>query len=218
MSKVVRYPFDENGKTLTMPQYRLLGLTPFSAWVGILRETWLKPVLYIGLFLLLMIPLALAGEFILRWIYGTHQMPKFIAFIPIILVFILSITILLMMSDRQLVNFIFPSRLWLDSNHFALAMLILLAGILAFIYRIRNIVQKKTNSAKQVFWTNELVISFVVMVAAGLIMLIKIPGLDAVTRFSYTLFDVSLLFILIGAQVTFYTRIVKNTFLQSRQT
>lgn len=216
LNSIVRYPFDENGKAVTMPQYRLLGLTPFSAWTGIRRETWLKPVLYIGLFLLLMIPLALASEFILRWIYGPHQMPKVLAYVPVLLVALFSIAVLLMMADRQLVNFILPSRFWLDSNHFAVAMTILPAGILAIVYRLRNTVQKKIENRKQLFWTNELVTTFIVLFVAGLLMMIKIPGLAEVNRFSYTVFDVALLFILIGTLVTFYTRIIKNTLLQTK--
>ncbi|RQW02380.1 hypothetical protein EH223_12650 [candidate division KSB1 bacterium] len=216
MSQVVRYPFDENGHAVTMPQYRLLGLTPFSAWTGIWRETRLKPVLYIGLFLLLMIPLALAGEFVLRWIYGPHQMPKILAYLPVFLVALFSIAVLLLMADRQLVNFILPSRFWLDSNHFAIAMVILFAGILAVVYRLRNAVQKKSKNRKQMFWTKELVATFVVLFVAGLLMLIKVPGLAEVNRFAYTIFDVALLFVLIGALVTFYTRIIKNTIQQTK--
>ncbi|MBN2007908.1 hypothetical protein JW960_01035, partial [candidate division KSB1 bacterium] len=211
MGEVVRYPFDENGNTVTMPQYRLIGLTSFSAWTSIWRETWLKPVLYIGLFLLLMIPLALAGEFILRWIYEPHPMPKVLTYVPVLLVVFLSVAFLLMMADRQLVNFILPSRFWLDSNHFTIAMVILLAGILAIVYRLRNVVQKKSENRKQVIWTNELVTSFIVLFVAGLLMLIKVPGLAEVNRFVYTVFDIALLFILIGVLVTFYTRIIKNT-------
>ncbi|MBN2000324.1 hypothetical protein JW935_22430, partial [candidate division KSB1 bacterium] len=215
MSQVVRYPFDENGNPVTMPQYRLLGLTPFSAWTGIRRETWLKPVLYIGLFLLMMIPLVPAGEFVLRWIYGPHQMPKVLAYIPVLLVLLLSVAMLLMMADKQLVNFILPSRFWLDRNHFPIAMLILLAGILAVGYRMRNVVQNKSENRTQMFWTNELVVTFGVLCVAGLLMMIKFPGLAEVTRFAYTVFDVALLFVLIGALVTFYARIIKNAVQQT---
>ena len=216
MTQVVRYPFDENGVAVTMPQYKLLGMTSFSALSGIRRETWLKPVLYIGLFLLLMIPLALAGEFVLRWIYGQQPMPKILAYVPVLLVLFLSVAVLLMMADKQLVNFILPSRFWLDSNHFAIAMVILLAGVLTVVYRLRNRVQKNSENNKQRFWTNELVVSFVILFVSGLSMMIKIPGLAEVNRFAYTVFDIALLFVLIGSLVTFYTRIIKNTLLQTR--
>ncbi len=211
MSQVVRYPFDENGNAVTMRQYRLFGLTPFSAWAGIWRETWLKSVLYIGLFLLLLIPLALAGEFVLRWTYGPHPMPKVLTYLPVLLVAVFSIAVLMMMANEQLVNFILPSRFWLDSNHFAIAMLILFAGILAIVYRLRNAMQKKSETRKQMFWTSELVITFVVLFVAGLLMMIKIPALVEVNRFAYTVFDVALLFVLFGTLVTFYARIIKNT-------
>ncbi|MDZ7723394.1 MAG: hypothetical protein U5R06_11465 [candidate division KSB1 bacterium] len=192
-------------------------MTSFSAFIGIWRETWLKPVLYIGLFLLLMIPLVLAGEFVLRWIYGPHPMPKILAYVPMLLVVFLSVAVLLMMSDRQLVHFILPSRFWLDSNHFAIAMVILLAGILALVYRLRNVMQNKSEKSKQRLWINELVTTFIVLFVSGVLMLVKIPGLVEVNRFAYSVFDVALLFILMGTLVTFYTQIIKNA-IQSTKT
>ncbi|MBN1466797.1 hypothetical protein JXA02_13670, partial [candidate division KSB1 bacterium] len=102
-------------------------------------------------------------------------------------------------------------------SHFGLAMLILLAGVLGMAYQLRNSLQKRAHGNGKIFWPKELAATFLVVILSGLFMLMKIPGLEWVTRFAYSVFDLGLLFVLIGALVIFYRRILMNALVQSRQ-
>jgi len=89
--------------------------------------------------------------------------------------------ILLQPKTRQ---YALPSRFWLDANHFIIAATILM---IAFIYALQ---QKRRN-----FY---LIISTIaIALAAGALILIKLPWIDFLTRISYTIFDAALIFILI---------------------
>ncbi|MBN1562060.1 hypothetical protein JW998_17535, partial [candidate division KSB1 bacterium] len=92
-----------------------------------------------------------------------------------------------------------------------------LAGVLGMAYQLRNSLQKRTAGKGKIFWPRELAAMFLIVILSGLFMLMKIPGLEWVTRLAYSVFDLALLFVLIGALVIFYRRILMNALAQSRQ-
>jgi len=55
VASVLQYPFDHEGKPVKMAQADLLGIGQLSAWLGAFRETWLKPLLFWGFPLLLLL-------------------------------------------------------------------------------------------------------------------------------------------------------------------
>lgn len=199
------YPFDANANPVTQPQYKLMGLSGFETALGVWRETGLKTILYVLLLLLILFPLTLALEFFAKWVFGDKFIPATFKYLPAFITLIIAFAILIFSRFPDIAFFIVPSRFWLDSHHFAIAMLIFIAGIIALGSQARIVMQNKENKGKNpVLW--ELLIAGILLIVSGLFMFAKLPGLDPVTRVSYTVFDLSLVLVLIGTLVTFYRR------------
>ncbi|MDZ7317435.1 MAG: hypothetical protein ONB24_15085, partial [candidate division KSB1 bacterium] len=100
--------------------------------------------------------------------------------------------------------------LWLDVNHFVLSVVIVLTGLFAVAYRIRHSMTKQRPHAALSAWTNLLLIFLLTVMVCGILMIVKIPTLERVTRWAYSMFDLSLLIILLGALFTFYPPILQR--------
>jgi len=74
--------FDEGGKPIVEPQYRVLGIRRSEAMLGAWREAYLKPSLY-GLtifFSLTLIPLV--GSYVVRWVFDERPVPFVVQILP----------------------------------------------------------------------------------------------------------------------------------------
>ncbi|MCD6393279.1 MAG: hypothetical protein J7M40_07200 [Planctomycetes bacterium] len=200
---VVKYPFDEQAKIVTEPQYKLLGLSKFWTIIGAYREAYLKPVIYGLLIALACAGIVLVGQYLLIW--GLGETAKRLRFLPWLAGAAVGVVALSLVARPDLMTFVLPSRFWLDSHHpligglvFAIAIVTLISEIRA--RRMRTIgFNWVLRSAVAV----ELALSLVIASVAGALMLFKIPGLDAVTRTSYTMFDVGLVLVLTGTVCIF---------------
>ncbi|RLD50428.1 MAG: hypothetical protein DRI97_17055 [Bacteroidetes bacterium] len=134
MAPVVKYPFDGNGVTVTAPQYASLGISAVQAKTGIIRESYLKPVLYILLLLsLVFILIAVIRHFLTdllpsSWLNALCLLS--LAGVVFMLAWIL--------PDEQLSSYMLPARSWLDANHFGMGVLILLGTLATLLVSIRH--------------------------------------------------------------------------------
>ena len=202
-AQTLQYPFDENGKPVTMPQYKRLGISGFMANTGAIRESIVKPVFYFVLaaFIIYLI----AGLFI-RNLVNTgrinrkqRQLIVFLASAGILAAAVFA------WFAGDLSSYMFPTRLFLDANHFIISVAVLIVGILFF-------VNDKPAGGK-IFKINLLSAILLVTIVAGVFMLVKLDFLSLLTGLAYTVYDLSLIAILI-LNIFYLDKIFNTTAIQ----
>jgi hypothetical protein len=93
-----------------------------------------------------------------------------------------------------------PTRFWLDSQHFLIAVAVLLIGLIALLWELKGRVSGNPPKRSWLGWLagSELLISLVLACVAGMLIFLKIPGFDAVTRYSYSIFDLAIALVVLG--------------------
>jgi len=202
-AQTLQYPFDENGNPVTMPQYKRLGISGFMAATGAIRESIVKPVFYFVLaaFIIYLI----AGLFI-RNLVNTgrinrkqRQLIVFLASAGILAAAVFA------WFAGDLSSYMFPTRLFLDANHFIISVAVLIVGILFF-------VNDKPAGGK-IFKINLLSAILLVTIVAGVFMLVKLDFLSLLTGLAYTVYDLSLIAILI-LNIFYLDKIFNTTAIQ----
>jgi hypothetical protein len=183
-ARVVQYPFDEQGNPILIPQSEILGLNAGLLMIGAVRESYLKPLMYLLLLLVCSLGIGWAYKKLVE--NRKDILPSFLTqkWLPPVISIGVLVGTLIMLAQPQLRQYALPTQFWLDSNHFLISALIL-AG--AFIFAVQ---QNRKNFQR-------LFILIISAAAAGVFMLLKLPFIGFLTRFSYTLFDVVLVFALI---------------------
>lgn len=203
-AKNVKYLFDEHAQPVTQPQYELLGLSPPAVKLGVWRETYLKPATY-GLIVVLCIAmLAAVGGATLRWLFDPRPVPVAMRLLPPVIAVLAGIAAVMLLWRPQLMQYMLPTRFWLDANHFPVSVAVLIAGLVAFLWELKG---RMSSEAGKRSWIGSLacgvlLISLASACMAGALIFLKIPALDALTRYSYTVFDLSLALILLGTSVS----------------
>jgi hypothetical protein len=181
---VVRYPFDDSGNPVYMKQHRLMDLNGVMMTIGAVRETYFKPTFYI---LLLILCCIFIGYFYKKLIVNRKEsLPAFFSgrLIPLSISAAAFVGVLGILLQSKTMRYALPSRFWLDANHFSIAVAVLLIGI------VFALQQNRRN-----FYL--IISSIAIASAAGVLILIKLPWINILTRISYTIFDVALIFTLI---------------------
>ncbi len=197
------YPLDDAGQPVTEPQCCLIGISTFWATVGAWRETYVKPALYGLLVVLLAAVVAALGEVHLAWVFGDHPIRGRLRLIPWGAAFAIVVAALALTQQPDLMGYMLPTRFTLDANHALVAAFVFVAGIVALLCEVGLRRQapgepQKKHATRTLAW---LVGTLALAILSGLLMLLKIPGLDTLTRAAYTVFDASLVLILAGTVV-----------------
>jgi hypothetical protein len=198
-ASTTKYPFDAQGKPVTEPQCCLIGVSTFWATVGAWREAYVKPVLYGLLVALVCALVALAGELHLAWVFADHPIRPRLRVIPWAAALAIAVAAIALAQQPDLMGYMFPTRFTLDANHALLAGGVFVAGIVALLCEVgihRPPMKGRQRRAGVSRAAICLVVALGLAAASGLLMLLKVPGLDALTRASYTVFDVSLVLVL----------------------
>jgi len=186
----------------TEPQYRVLGIAGFWANVGAWREAALKPLVYALLVALGCALVALAGQWLLAWGLGGGPAARSLRPVPWLAAIAAAIAAVALSRQPGLLAYMLPTRFWLDANHFAVAAGVLVVGVVALLAELRAgraaAASGKRGALGRVV-AAELGVSLVVAVVCGLLMLLKLGGLGALTRAAFTAFDLSLALVLVGA-------------------
>ena len=196
--------FDETGKPVVEPQYRRLGLSRNTVTLTTWCQAYLKPGLYTLMLVLPCALVALVGNSALRWVFEKQVIPLAIRLIPLAIGVAALAGVVLLLGRPDLLEYMVPSRMWLDANHFLVAVGAMLAGLVALLWELRQWVagSRERRSALGGLLALVLALSLAVAVLAGLLIFLKIPALDTATRASYTVFDAAITVLLAAAIVT----------------
>jgi len=196
----VKRLFDANARPVIRPQYELLGLSRPAVTLGAWREAYLKPVTYGMIVVLGLGVVVVAGGGALRWVFEPRRVPAVVRPLPFAAVVLAGVAAVMLLGQPRLMEYMLPTRFWLDSNHFLLAVAVLTAGLVAFLSEVKGWVSGDPTRRS---WLGslaggELLISLVLAGAAGALMFLKLPGVDLVTRYSYTAFDLAVALVVLG--------------------
>lgn len=207
-AKVIKYPFGEDGKPVTEPQYVRMGISGFSASVSAIREEIIKPIVYSEIGLL---TLGILLSFVLGIALKSIDISQIRINSKILLFtfYIVILAIMLFISLKpELHSYILPNRFWLDSNHFIISVVIILSGIFGF--------SKLWNASKEKPLVKYLLFSLAGMIIltllSGLVILFKIDFLSGVAYNLYDLMLAGILFALIVIGGNFQLKILQHNF------
>jgi hypothetical protein len=186
---VLSRPFDEQGNPEWAPNYQSLGLSPFWISMGAARETWIKPLLYACLAALA--SLLLFSVLRITAARYTSLSPRQLRRISWWFIVVLVLGATWSLATPGLTVYLTFRRFTLDANHFWISALIFLTGLLVTLVTSRHEVRGSLISMGN-WLLRGLLVSTAVF---GIFMIAAIPGLGAVQRLSYTLFDLGLLLI-----------------------
>ncbi|RPI42110.1 MAG: hypothetical protein EHM46_05585 [Bacteroidetes bacterium] len=195
-ARVVQYPFDSDGHTVTVPQFTSLGISGLQAHSGMIRESFLKPVLYLLIAIFIILAVILGFRRLLE-----PLLPALWLNASSILIFIGFLFILIRaIPDEQLSLYMLPSRFWLDSNHFFIGILVLLtsAALLAYSMNLQG-AGSITRSKLRTPGVHLLVTAsmIVAVISGSLMMLLNHWAI-------YILFDMGLILSLTGSILVLY--------------
>jgi hypothetical protein len=210
-ASTVKYPFDAEGQPVAEPQCCLLGISRFWATLGAWRETYVKPVLYGLLVGLVCALVALAGELYLARAFAGRPIRSHLRLIPWGAAIGAAVAALALTQQPDLMRYMLPTRFSLDANHALVAACVFVAGIVALlrevgIRRPTPGVPRERRASRTVVW---LLATLALAIVSGLLMLLKAPALDGLTRAAYTVFDVSLVLILLGTVLAAVRRAIR---------
>ncbi len=196
--------FDETGKPVVEPQYRRLGLNGNMVALTASCQTHVKPGLYT---LMLFFPcalVALVGGSAVHWVFGKRRIPLAVHLIPLVIAAVAVSGTAFLLYRPELMEYMLPSPMWLDANHFLVAVGVMLVGLVALLWEVRQWISDygQRRSALGIGTAAILLLSLATAVLAGVLIFLKIPALDAVTRGSYAIFDAALTVLLAAAIVT----------------
>ncbi|MFO7616667.1 MAG: multiheme c-type cytochrome [Bacteroidales bacterium] len=187
-AQTLKYPFDDQGNPVTEPQYKLLGISAAMSYTGALRESLVKPLVYFALaaFIVLLIFRLVIGRVNSQYSLTKNQ-SRLITWLVIL--GILGAGIFTLFA-KELAQYMFPSRIFLDSTHFLIGAGILLLGLWAYFDALR--VKEGKRSRSRIMG-----VFILIALISGLFMLVELPILPVVNQVAYTLFDLGLLAILV---------------------
>ena len=185
---VLDEPFGPNdGKPGWIPNYQILGISPFWVKIGSFREEWLKPLLYglLGLNGLLIIILALRWHAV-REKFISPRVANTLAW------FIFGAGIaggLYALYTPGLLEYMTVRRFSLDANHFWLAVIaLLLCSAFGFLRPPdRQNIRKTQAALSRLLWG---LVGLALL--SGIFMLFKVEAFLGLTRVAYTVFDAAL--------------------------
>jgi hypothetical protein len=195
-----------------IPRNQRLGLN----WNLVTLTTCCQVYVKTGLYsLMLFFPsalVALVGGAAVQWVFGKRPIPMAVHFIPLVLAAAAVVGTVMLLAQPDLMEYMLPTRMWLDANHFPVAVAVMLAGVVALLWELRQYLadhgQGRSSPGTITLWV--LVLSLAVAAASGLLVFLKIPALDTVTRVSYTLFDAAIAVLMAGVIVTVVHRVVQQ--------
>jgi hypothetical protein len=186
-TQTLKYPFDENGKPVTEPQYKRLDISAFIAYTGAFRESIVKPVFYFGIAALIILLLVniLILNLVQQKIISSKQQNWFSWLVSF---GVLAVGIFGYFAG-DLGSYMFPTRTFLDANHFLFSLLVLLIGIW-FYLKYQYMPDRKFSLG---LFSSLILIT----ILSGIFMLIKLEFIETISHLAYTVFDLSLIGILI---------------------
>lgn len=206
--------FDEEGKPVVEPQYKRLGLSYTTAMLTACCQAYLKPGLYSLMLFFPCVVLGWVGSLAVHWVFGRRRPPLAVRVLPLILGAGALIITIFLLSQPHLLEYMLPTRLWLDANHFLVVLCVVLVGLVALLWELRQAISDH-GEHRSTLGTVLIVVltgSLLIAVIAGLLILVKVPWLDSVTRIAYSVLDIAVTILLAASMVTVVRVAVRHSF------
>jgi hypothetical protein len=209
---VLTHLFDESGQPVVEPQYRRLGLNESTVILTACCQQYVKP----GLFsLILFFPcalIAMLGGSAVQWVFGRRRVPLAVHFIPLVIAALAVVGTVMLLNQPDLMEYMLPTQMSLDANRFLIAVSVLLAGLVALLWQLRQWLSDagQRRSIPGALTALVLALSLAAAATAGVLVFLKIPGLDFVTRASHSVLDVSVTVVMAGMIVTVLHRVARQ--------
>ena len=189
---ILMTPFGEDAQPITQPQYKILEMSGFRVYTGLIRETYLKPLIYFAMILLMAVGMALL---IRKWLKKQSLFKNNYRLIPLTasILFLLFFACVLWINPAM-GTYILPTRFALDALHFWVALVILAGTLLTFSLPILVANNEKVTlrlllkSSPLSVWY---LAGFILALISGVVMLTELGWIF------YTLFDLALLWCLL---------------------
>lgn len=181
----------------------ILGYSAAAVRLGAIRQQWIKPATYTLLALVVGLILLLA----LRSVALRHGAfaPATLAKLSWLALAVLVVGGVLVARSPELTEYMTVRRFTLDAAHFWVGIgLLVLAVVLALQRPARAAAPGTSPLLARLLW---ILILFTVL--CGSLVLVKIPGLNALTRLAYTGFDLGLLLLALVAAIELLRRFVR---------
>jgi hypothetical protein len=204
--------FDEAGMPVVEPQHLIRGLRRSEAMLGAWREVYLTPSLY-GLTVVFCLALVtLLGDHAVQWVFKERPVPFVVRLFPPAVAVLAGIGALMLLGDSDLMEYMLPSRFWLDANHFPFAVGLMAIGAAALLWELRQWISndEKGHTLVGTATALTLIVALGMTGLSGALVFLKIPGLQTITRFSYTLFDAALFVVLLATTVSILHGHIRN--------
>jgi len=186
-AQTLKYPFDEKGNPVTEPQYKRLGISAFMAYTGAFRESIVKPVFYFSsvAFIIFLLINLLITNLIWNKIIPEKQQNL----LNLLVSFGIMGAGIFGYFAGDLSSYMFPTRIFLDGNHFLISAAVLFIGIWFYL-------KYEFNPEKR-FGFTLLSVFLLITILSGILMLINFDFIETISHFAYTVFDLSLIGILL---------------------
>jgi len=191
-AQIVKYPFGDDGNPVTEPQYKRLDMSGFMIGLSAFTEQIVKSFEYPAIvFLLLTILVSIAC-----------YVNKKQNFFPVnsnhllILYGLLVAGLVLVFLKPDVNSYVLPYRLTLDANHFIITVIALIAGTFTWI-RMRK--ENQSGSLLRRLQALFLILAIV----SGVLMMLKFDLIYQIVRVAYTVFDISVVMIVLISIVYF---------------
>jgi hypothetical protein len=208
----LKHLFDETGKPVVEPQFRRLGLHQNIVTLTACCQEFIKP----GLFsLILFFPcalIALAGGSSVRWVFGRRQIPFAVHFVPLLIAAAAVVGTVMLLNQPDLMEYMLPTRMWLDSNRFLITAGVMLMGVVALLWQLKQRLSE-SGQGRSITGTVTgvvLTLSLIVAAVAGTLVFLKIPGLDQITRASHSVLDTMAALIMAAVIATVLHRVAQQ--------
>lgn len=204
--------FDESGQPVVEPQYRRLGLNENTVLLTACCQQYVKP----GLFsLILFFPcalIAMLGGSAVQWVFGRRRVPLAVHFIPLVIAALAVVGTVMLLNQPDLLEYMLPTRMTLDANRFLIAVGVLLAGLVALLWQLRQWLSDsgQRRSISGAVTGLVLAISLAAAAVAGVPVFLNTPGLGNITRASHSVLDVSVTVVMVGVIVTVLHRVARQ--------
>ncbi|HEX2867756.1 MAG TPA: multiheme c-type cytochrome [Ignavibacteriales bacterium] len=203
-AEVVKYPFGPDGKPVTEPQYKKLGISQLQAFTGAFREEVIKPVIYseISLFVIVIV-LSFIFSMALNSM-GVKISPAKVKLILSGIYILVLLSALLIVFKEDLNSYILPNRIWLDSNHFIISIAVILLGL----FKLSKLWKDVREKSVVKFMFGALSVMILLTLLCGLVILFfKLSFLSII---AYNLYDLMLAGILLTAIIVAADNQIKN--------
>jgi hypothetical protein len=147
---------------------------------------------------------AAAGGSALGWVFDPRPVPTVIGLLPSVIALVAGLGAIMLLRQPRLMEHMLPTRFWLDSQHFLIAVAVLMIGLVALLWELK---WRLSDDPAKRSWlgslvAGELLLSLVLACVTGILIFLKLPGLDQVTRYAYSIFDLAIALVVLGAIVT----------------